>query len=74
MTCVVWIFQRATLVPGGIPSGLDPIMGKRDPVAIHDTYGPYIPMPSDRKTREEMVAWMITELPKLTTDSTRNEW
>ncbi len=63
---IVWTLHRTTLLPSDIPSRLDPIMGKRDRVAIHDTYGPYIPMPKDLRTKDEMVAWMTRELPKLT--------
>jgi len=28
--------------------------------------GPFVPMPEHLKTRDEIVAWMTTELPKLT--------
>ncbi len=68
---IVWTLHRATLLPSDIPSRLDPIMGKRDRVAIHDTYGPYISMPKDLRTKDEMVAWMTRELPKLTAERTR---
>jgi hypothetical protein len=37
-----------------------------DHPALGDGDGPFIPMPSDLRTREEMVAWMTTELPRLT--------
>ncbi len=63
---IVWTLHRATLLPRDMPSRFDPILGKRDRVAIHDTYGPYIPMPKDLRTKDEMVAWMTKELPKLT--------
>ena len=63
---IVWTLHRTTLLPSDIPSRVDPILGKRDRVAIHDTYGPYISMPKDLRTKDEMVAWMTRELPKLT--------
>jgi hypothetical protein len=46
--------------------GTDPITGPKDRIAIYDSAGPFIPMPDGLKTRDEMVAWMTTELPKLT--------
>jgi hypothetical protein len=42
--------------------------GLEDPAAIgrdHDE-APFVPMPSHLTTRDEMVAWMTTEMPKLT--------
>lgn len=45
---------------------LDPILGVRHPIGIYRSEEPFIPMPSHLKTREEMVAWMTGELPKLT--------
>jgi hypothetical protein len=45
---------------------LDPILGARDPIAIHRSEEPFIPMPAHLKTRADMVAWMTGELPKLT--------
>lgn len=47
-----------------------PGMDDLDP-ATGDAYrepgdGPFIPMPEALKSRDEMVAWMTTELPKLT--------
>jgi len=37
----------------------------RDRIAIHATCGPFIQMPDHVKTRDEMVAWMTRELPRL---------
>jgi hypothetical protein len=34
-----------------------------------DAQAPFIPMPSHLKSREEMVAWMTTELPRLTEEA-----
>ena len=49
-------------------TAIDPITGPRDRVAIYDSGGAFIPMPSHLKTRDEMVAWMTSELPKLTAE------
>jgi hypothetical protein len=61
----VWISNRISAIWSNPEGGIDPIMGPKDRIAIYDT-GPYIPMPDRLKTREEMVAWMTKELPKLT--------
>jgi hypothetical protein len=34
-----------------------------------DTRAPFIPMPSHLKSHEEMIAWMTTELPRLTEEA-----
>jgi hypothetical protein len=67
---LVW-FGGRTIEPE-IESDLDPILGARDQAAIYDTHSPFIPMPPQLKTHDEMVAWMTKELPKLTADMTRN--
>jgi len=70
-TAALWflaigISQRLTS-RWSIPNrGTDPIVGPKDPIAIYDRGGPFIPMPDNLKTRDEMVAWMTQELPKLT--------
>jgi hypothetical protein len=46
----------------------DPIVGPRNPLAVYDTGGPFISMPERLRTREEMVAWLTNDLPKLTAD------
>ena len=51
---------------------LDPILGEQDRVAIYESHGPFIPMPGHLKTRDEMVAWMTKELPKLTAEMRRS--
>jgi len=42
--------------------------GLEDPAASDSASGeaPFIPMPSHLNSRDEMVAWFTTELPKLT--------
>ncbi|WP_230529924.1 hypothetical protein [Microvirga roseola] len=47
---------------------LDPILGARDPVAIYESQGPYIPMPDHLRTRDEMVDWLTKDLPRLTSE------
>jgi hypothetical protein len=47
---------------------VDPIISPGLRIKVYDSGGPFIPMPNHLKTRDEMVAWMTKELPKLTTD------
>jgi len=63
---LTWFGSR-TITPE-IEDDLDPILGARDPVAIYESHGPFIPMPDHLKTSDQMVAWMTQELPKLTAD------
>ena len=51
-----------------IPFAEDPILGRRDPVAIYESHGPYIAMPEHLRTHDQMVDWMTKELPKLTSE------
>ena len=62
----MWVVERIASQRSPPKHGSDPIVGPRDRIAIYDTGGPFIPMPERLKTRDEMVAWMTTELPKLT--------
>lgn len=64
-----WISQPIHSASSRPTEGLDPITGPKDRIAIYDTGGPFIAMPDSLKTREEMVAWMTRELPKLTTEA-----
>jgi hypothetical protein len=50
---------------------LHPILGARDQMAMHESYGSFIPMPDHLKTNDEMIAWMTEELPKLTADAAK---
>jgi hypothetical protein len=63
---LLW-FGSSTIEPE-FESSLHPILGMRDQMAIHDTQGPFIPMPEHLRTADEMVAWMTKELPRLTAD------
>jgi hypothetical protein len=63
---LLWFGSR-TLEPD-FESDLHPILGLRDPVEIHDTHGPFIPMPETLRTADQMVEWMTKELPRLTAD------
>lgn len=51
-----------------VPYAVDPIIGLRDPVAIYEAHEPFIPIPERLRTRDEMVAWMTQELPRLTAE------
>jgi hypothetical protein len=48
----------------------DPITGAEDHVAIQASNDPFIPMPDHLRTRQEMVAWITNELPKLMAEMT----
>jgi hypothetical protein len=75
----LWIVSRM-MRPDGEPSGVDPILGARDRVAIYRPGGPFIrphrdvlvPMPEHLTTQEEMVAWMTKELPRVIENSARS--
>ena len=55
------------------PSGVDPILGMPDRVAVYRPSSPLIqphpnvlvPMPDHLTTQEEMVAWMTKEMPRV---------
>jgi hypothetical protein len=63
---VTWFGSRS-LTPE-IEDDLDPILGARDPMAIYESHGPFIPMPAHLTTNDQMVEWMTKELPKLTSE------
>jgi hypothetical protein len=63
---ITWFGSRS--ITPEIDDDLHPILGARDPVAIYESLGPFIPMPDDLKTNAQMVDWMTKELPKLTAD------
>jgi hypothetical protein len=65
---LLWVGDHATTSFEMSPPPLDPILGAQDRVEIHESNGPFIPMPDHLKTHDEMVAWMTKELPKLTAD------
>jgi hypothetical protein len=65
---LLWTSHRIPAPRSTRHTALDPILGRRDRIAIYDSGGSFIPMPSHLKTNDEMVAWMTTELPKLTAD------
>lgn len=78
LCCVVGIWavgvsisQRIHAACSRPTGGPDPVTGPKDRIAIYDTGGPFILMPDNLKTREEMVAWMTKELPKLTAEAGR---
>jgi hypothetical protein len=65
-----WIGNRVTMPLSIRTCSVDPILGARDRVAIYDSHGPFISMPDNLKTHQEIVAWMTKELPKLTAQAT----
>ena len=67
---LLWVGERTTASFDTAPDRLDPILGARDPMAIYDQ-GPFIPMPEHLKSRDEIVAWMTTDLPRLLAETPR---
>jgi hypothetical protein len=63
---LTWFGSRS--ITPEIEDDLDPILGPKDPTAIYESHGPFIPMPAHLKTSDQMVAWMTKELPKLTAE------
>jgi hypothetical protein len=49
-----------------ITSLVGPILGANDQAAIQDSDTSLIPMPDHLRTKDEMVTWLIQELPRLT--------
>ncbi len=63
---LTWFGSRS--ITPEIEDDLDPILGARDPMAIYESHGPFIPMPVHLKTNDQMVDWMTKELPRLTAE------
>jgi hypothetical protein len=63
---LTWFGSRS--ITPEIEDDFDPILGPRDPTAIYESHGPFIPMPPHLKTSDQMVDWMTKELPKLTAE------
>jgi len=59
-----WVTRRTT--DPTITSPVDPILGAKDQPAIHDLDTSFIPIPYYLKTKDEMVTWMVRDLPRLT--------
>jgi hypothetical protein len=64
----MWSSHRIPTPRRIMHTAVDPITGPRNRVDAYDTGGSFIPMPNHLKTRDEMVAWMTNELPKLMTE------
>jgi hypothetical protein len=47
------------------PNAISPNATKSH-TAVHNTDGPFIPMPDSLTTKDEMVTWLIHDLPRLT--------
>lgn len=50
-----------------------PATGSTDPAAGREPEEPFIAMPGHLRTRDEMVAWMVDELPRLTVERPRSD-
>jgi hypothetical protein len=64
----MWISHRPPTHRGTKHIAVDPVMGENERLEVYNSGGAFIPMPNHLKTRDEMVAWMTRELPKLTAD------
>jgi hypothetical protein len=62
---VPFLVSRRTTDPT-VTSPVDPILGEKDQAAIHNLDPSFIPMPDYLRTRDEMVTWMVRDLPRLT--------
>jgi len=68
----IWTIHRPPTRRRSSSMAVDPITGARDRLAIYDSGDSFIAMPNHLKTRDEMVAWMTQELPRLTADQPNN--
>jgi hypothetical protein len=64
--CFMWISHRPPSLWTVKHSAVDPFVSPSLWIKVYDSSGPFIPMPNHLKTRDEMVAWITKELPKLT--------
>jgi hypothetical protein len=63
---VLWIGERIGRRWSGADTGrADALFKPKGRLAVHQTFAPFIAMPDQLQTRDEMVAWMTKELPKL---------
>jgi hypothetical protein len=62
----IWISHRPPPFRSAKHTAVDPIISPRLRIKVYDSGGPFIPMPNHLKTRDDMVAWMTKELPRLT--------
>jgi hypothetical protein len=63
-------FGGMTIEPE-LDSAVGPILDPKDQATIHDRDGPFIPIPENLKTADEMVTWMTRDMPKLTAEAQR---
>ena len=64
----MWIRHRFPKLRRTRRISFDPDSGFKDRAALHGWKSSHIPMPDHLRTKEEMVAWMIAELPKQTAE------
>ena len=63
---ILWIGERIGRRWSAFDSGrADAVLRTSNCIAVHQTSGPFIEMPERLKTRDEMVGWITTELPRL---------
>lgn len=65
---LMWISHGFPTPRRGEHTAVDPISGGTDCIKVYGPDSGFIPMPNHLTTRDEMVAWMTKELPKLTAD------
>jgi hypothetical protein len=65
---LIRLTSRTMMPPSFQVATIDPVLGAKDQTGIHDPKRTFIVMPDHLKTRDEMVAWMTRELPKLTAE------
>ncbi len=69
----IWVRDLMAAREASSMRGTNPITGPRDRIAIYDQGGPFIAMPEQLKTQDEMVEWLTKELPKLTAEPKRSD-
>ena len=55
------------------PFAEGPAIGDAGPAEVGGAEELFIPMPGHLKSRDEMVAWMVDELPRLTAERPRSD-
>ena len=76
-----WVANQVSLEPRGNLSGVDPILGARDRIAVYRAStvtiprhpNVVVPMPDHLKTSDEMVAWLVNELPKRVEEAAKSK-
>lgn len=64
----IWVRHRLPIRQRTKLTAIDPSSGPKDRAAAYESCDAFIPMPDHLKAREEMVAWIVGEMPKLTAE------